>query len=149
MPIAMTPKRAAAIKARAEAKARSEASREAMAMAKEKQQKRSISMAASVKARAEIRERQRKRTEARRASIATVTGKMLLAKRESLKLSQKEVAKELGFSQVFLGRIEFGKVDLPIKYVGPIARVLKLSKDDIIFSLKFDLNNKIDQRAKR
>jgi transcriptional regulator with XRE-family HTH domain len=79
----------------------------------------------------------------------TVTGKLLRDKREKLELSQKKAAKLMGFSNVFLGRIELGKCDLPVKHVTIAAKVLKITRDEILSSLKFDLSSRIDKKSNR
>lgn len=79
----------------------------------------------------------------------TRTGQLLRTSREKLDLSQRAVAKALGFSSVFLSRIEFGKCDLPTKYVERASSVLKIPKDDIEFTIKHDLSERIDRKLHR
>lgn len=102
--------------------------------------------AAKIEAKIEAKARKK---QARKESILTATGKLLHDQRQALALSQKEVAEAIGFSNVFLGKIEFGKCDLPVKHVAKIAKILKLEKNDILFSLKHDLSNRLDQKANR
>lgn len=88
-------------------------------------------------------------TRARIVSTSSALGKLIRFKREKLELSQKEVADAMGFSSVFLGRIEFGKCDLPLDYVTKLAETLKLSRAAILAAIKQDINKRIDKKFKK
>lgn len=129
MPIAMTPKRAAKIKARGDAAAR-----------KEQRSK------DAAKKRAEQRASVLSRKNARLQRCSTV-GKLIRSQREAKDISQVDAAERIGISNVFLGRIELGKCDLPLKHVAAVAKILCIPKNDLIFAIKHDINNRIDRKA--
>lgn len=76
----------------------------------------------------------------------TRTGKLIRERREKLDLSQRDLAKSLGFTSVFLSRIEFGKCALPTKYVDRVSKLLDIPKDDILFTIKHDMNSRLDKK---
>lgn len=78
----------------------------------------------------------------------TETGALIRLMREKKELTQSAVAKELGFTNVFLHRIERGQADLPPKYAEQMAKILGLEKDDIIKAMKRDMSNRLEMRAK-
>jgi len=84
----------------------------------------------------------------RNKMMGTETGKLIRKMRELLGLSQLDAAKEIGFSNVFLGRIELGKCELPFKHVDKVASVLKLHKEDLVGAIKSDVMHKIEERYK-
>lgn len=75
-------------------------------------------------------------------------GELVRKAREELELSQTEVAKEIGFTNVFLNRVELGRVDLPVGQVEKFAKVLKIDKEDIMKALKKDFSARLELRAK-
>lgn len=79
--------------------------------------------------------------------MSNTIGKLIRFKRENLGLTQKDVAQAMGFSNVFLGRVEFGKTPLPLSHVNKLAKVLKLTRQEILFAIKHDVNNRIDGSA--
>lgn len=69
--------------------------------------------------------------------------KLIKGSREILGLTQKELAKKLGFSDQFLGKIEKGLVSLPLKSARKIIKSLGFSYDNLIDALVTDYENKI------
>jgi predicted transcriptional regulator len=91
------------------------------------------------------------RKDAVRARImdnSTELGKLIRTRREELRLPQKKVADDIGFSNVFLSRVEFGKCQLPVEHVDKIAKILKLSKQELLFAIRKDANDAIERRIK-
>lgn len=81
--------------------------------------------------------------------MATITGKLLRDQREKLGLLQKKVAKELGITAVFLGRIENGHCELPPKRVEKVAKILQLPIEQISFALQHDLAETLKRKIKK
>lgn len=75
----------------------------------------------------------------------TKTGDLIKAKREELGISQSALAKELGFSSVFLLRIESGKCGLPACHVKSLAKILGLNLRDIKSAIKKDFQEKLEE----
>ncbi len=76
------------------------------------------------------------------------TGELIRKLRKENELTQTEAANLLGFTNVFLNRIEFGQADLPAKHVNKIAKILKVDKEKIVEALKRDLGDKLGNRAR-
>lgn len=77
---------------------------------------------------------------------SSALGKLIRFKREALGLDQKVVARAMDFSNVFLGRIEFGKCDLPLRHVEKLASLLRLPKSRLLFAIKKDINKRFDKK---
>ncbi len=83
-----------------------------------------------------------------RKKNVSFAGELIRSAREGLELSQTEVAKAIGFSNVFLNRIELGNCDLPPSHIDAVTKVLKLDKAKIIKALKDDLGARLELEAK-
>lgn len=81
--------------------------------------------------------------------MPTMTGKLLREQRERLGLLQKKVAREVGITAVFLGRIENGHCELPPKRVEKIAKALTLPVDQIAFALQHDMSESLKKKIKK
>ncbi len=75
-------------------------------------------------------------------------GELIRRARENLELSQTAVAKEMGFTNAFLNRVEFGRCELPAGQVEKFAKVLKIDKEEIMKALKKDMGARLELRAK-
>ena len=85
----------------------------------------------------------------KRYMTMTNTGKLIKKLRLENDLSQRELATHLGFTNVFLAKIEAGRCGLPVKYVSKIARKLGVSKHDILRTMNKDLTDKLVFKATR
>lgn len=66
-------------------------------------------------------------------------GKKIALLRRAKELTQKELAKEIGISTVYLSQIETGKYQHPsVRLLSRIAEALKAELDDLIDSRKTD-----------
>lgn len=73
-------------------------------------------------------------------------GELIKEHREANKISQKDLAASLGFSSVFLFKVENGKCELPVKHISNLSRALNVSRDLIISCLKSDRNEKFSKK---
>lgn len=76
------------------------------------------------------------------------TGELIRSSREKRNLSQTMVSTYLGFTNVFLGRVEAGHCLLPARHVDKMARVLDISKDDLLKAMKKDLAERLEKKAR-
>ena len=72
-------------------------------------------------------------------------GNYIRKKREDLGITQIELAKYLGFTNVFLGRVELGKCWLPKKYVNKLAQKLDVESDNIIVKMRKDASERFNE----
>jgi len=80
--------------------------------------------------------------------MATVTGDFIREHREKRELSQQMVSDYMGFTNVFLARVELGLVSLPARHVDKLTRILNVEKEDLLNAMKKDLSERLDKRAK-
>lgn len=78
----------------------------------------------------------------------THTGTLIKNKRVELNLSQREVAKRIGMTNVFLNYVERGHRALPTKYVSAICRVLGIEKIIVANALKEDQEVKLEKKIR-
>lgn len=70
--------------------------------------------------------------------ITRALGNFIRMKRVLLDIGQGELATHLGFSHVFMSRIESGDAKLPVKYAGKLAKKLKVKKKLVMTYLRKD-----------
>ena len=76
----------------------------------------------------------------------TQVGEYIKRLRAETLISQRELAKYLGFTNAFLGRIELGHCGLPVKYVQKIAKRFDVDKEEILKRMRKDMLERL--RAK-
>jgi transcriptional regulator with XRE-family HTH domain len=81
--------------------------------------------------------------------MTTQTGALIRSRREQKKLSQSMVAKYVGFSSVFLSRVESGDTLLPAHRIERLSRILDLDKDDLLKVMKKDLSDRLESKSRR
>lgn len=80
--------------------------------------------------------------------MTTHTGKLLREKRTELKLTQREIAKRIGMTNVNLNYIEHGSRALPAKYVNAVCRVLDIEKITVATAMKEDQEVKLEKKIR-
>lgn len=81
--------------------------------------------------------------------MSTLTGKLIKTQRKALKLKQKDVAKELGISAVFLVRIEGGACKLPPHRAADFERVLLIPPGQMEYTLQADNIENLKKKLKK
>lgn len=76
------------------------------------------------------------------------TALLLKNHREKKSLTRQTVAKKLGFSQQFYGRLEKAQVGIPHKLYGKTRKVLRIKREDLFQALASDLLNDLDKKVK-
>jgi ribosome-binding protein aMBF1 (putative translation factor) len=76
------------------------------------------------------------------------TGHLIKLAREKRELSQTMVSTYMGFTNVFLGRIEAGHCLLPARHVEKLSRILNVDKEDILKAMKKDMSERLDKKAR-
>lgn len=77
----------------------------------------------------------------------TRTGTLLKERREELGFSKEYVANKVGFSAVFLFRVENGLCGLPAKRVENVAEVLRLHINILIAVINEDFSNSMRKKV--
>lgn len=72
----------------------------------------------------------------------TKTGELIRQSRVSMRLRQITLAKHLGFSNVFMSRIEKGAARLPTKYLDKTCEFLNLKRKDLLKAMEADVTEK-------
>jgi transcriptional regulator with XRE-family HTH domain len=78
----------------------------------------------------------------------THTGKLIKKLRLENELSQRALAAHLGFSNVFLGKVEMGKCNLPVKYIAKVSKKLGVSRSDVLNAMNKDITAALIKRSK-
>ena len=76
----------------------------------------------------------------------TQVGEYIKKLRAEALLTQSELAKYLGFTNAFLGRVELGHCGLPVKYVSKLAKRFDIDKEEILKRMRKDMLERL--RAK-
>jgi len=79
-------------------------------------------------------------------NIKTEVGILIRTKRKELKLRQKTVADQLGFTNAFLAKIENGSSKLPVKYIDQISTLLKIERPIIYEALEKDFASQLKRK---
>jgi transcriptional regulator with XRE-family HTH domain len=74
-------------------------------------------------------------------------GDLIRKTREEKNITQKSLAEYLGFSNVFLGRIEAGKCGLPVEYTHKLAKRIGLEREEILKQMRRDLAANLRRKA--
>lgn len=76
------------------------------------------------------------------------TGNLLRKRRKHLKITQTALAKDLGFTNVFLQRVESGRCGLPGEHATKIAYILNIDPKKLRAAMWKDLKAKFHARTK-
>ena len=74
-------------------------------------------------------------------------GDLIVNIRKEKNITQKSLAEYLGFSNVFLGRIEAGKCGLPVEYAHKLAKRLGIDREEILKQMRRDLAANLRRKA--
>lgn len=73
----------------------------------------------------------------------TVLGDLIRTRRKELEITQRDLAKSIGFSNVFLQRIETGKCGLPHEYIKKTAGLIKLPAAKLRGAIEKDFKKRL------
>lgn len=75
-------------------------------------------------------------------------GKLILERRKALGMNQQQLAKKLGMTPQFLGRIERGEVGLPWKKWKKTIKILAISDQSLFNNLLCDYYKYLSEKFK-
>jgi transcriptional regulator with XRE-family HTH domain len=77
----------------------------------------------------------------------SLTGQLIKEARLKADISQREAAMLIGFTNVFLNRIEHGITPLPPRFINKVCEVIKIDRKRLFSAMKRDQNSKLSKKA--